>query len=386
MKVLVFPNKMHGNPYFQTFREGLHSAGIEDVRLSSVLRFTSDFDAMHLHHPEHAVTQGRWLTSTILSAALLSVAAFARLTGRPVIWMVHDVEPAWVRREALLAAFMTLINKLTTAHVFLNTSSKQFFDRKHPGEAGKPFCFLPHSRFQTTLFDAATVKEHRERHGVGETDILISCLGGITPHKGLESAALIPDTTRSGRTVKIAICGKIDDVLPRDYVDSIMQHKSDQTYIRVADRLTDDDLALWIQGSAAVLLPYRWGSNSGMALNVLSNHGRIIASDLPMFKELEERCGPGWIRCVDTGSAAAIEGVIDGLESWIAQAPDFDRLEAVLTEGDPVENGRKLLDFYRRLQQQLEVAAEEKTIAEGSSPQILVGAAGFEPTTPSPPD
>ena len=105
-----------------------------------------------------------------------------------------------------------------------------------------------------------------------------------------------------------------------------------------------------------------------------------------MFKELEERCGPGWIRCVDTGSAAAIEGVIDGLESWIAQAPDFDRLEAVLTEGDPVENGRKLLDFYRRLQQQLEVAAEEKTIAEGSSPQILVGAAGFEPTTPSPPD
>ncbi len=350
MKVLVFPNDIRGNPYFQTFRCGLRAAGIEDVRLSSVLRFRTKFDAVHLHHPEHAVTQLIWVKSVILSAALLSVAVYARLTGRPVVWMVHDVEPAWVRRKAFLAVFMKAINKLTTAHIFLNRSSQHSFYDKNPQEVRKPFCFAPHSRFDTSIFDAATVREHRKTHGVTETDILISFLGSITPHKGLECAALVPDKTKTGRDVKIAVCGMIDAVLPRNYVDNILRHKPNQTYIRVADRLTDEELALWIQSSDAVVLPYRSGSNSGMALNVLSNHGRIIASELPMFKELAQGCGPSWIRCVDVRSAAAVVEVVDTLELWKRQKPDYDRLEAIFAQGDPVENGRKLRDFYRRIQ------------------------------------
>jgi hypothetical protein len=142
----------------------------------------------------------------------------------------------------------------------------------------------------------------------------------------------------------------IDEVLPRNYVDNILRHKPRQTYIRVADRLTDDELALWIQSSDAVFLPYRSGSNSGMALNVLSNHGRLISSDLPMFKELAQSCGPSWIRCVDVTNAAAVSDAVDALPGWKRQEPDYKRLETILAEGDPVENGRKLRDFYQSLQ------------------------------------
>ena len=350
MKVLVFPNRMGGNPYFQSFLNGLKKAGIENVRLTSVLRLRSDFDAIHLHHPEHAVTQDGWLKSTILAAALLSVAVYARLTGRPVVWMVHDVEPAWVRHKALLAPFMKAMNKLTTAHIFLNKSSQQFFSTKNPNEILKPFCFAPHSRFETTIATAAAVSAHRKAHGVGETDILVSFLGSITPHKGLECAALLPEKTKSGRTVTFAVCGMVDNVLPRNYVDSVLRHKPNQGYIRLPNRLTDEELALWIQSSDAVFLPYRSGSNSGMALNVLSNYGRIISSELPMFQELAQRCGSSWVRCVDVRSKAALEDIVDSLETWRAQKPDFDRLEVILTEGDPTENGRKLRDFYGRLQ------------------------------------
>ena len=349
MKILVFPNRMRGNPYFENFLHGLRAAGIEDVRLSSVLSLRSDFDAFHLHHPDHAVTQGSLLKSIVLTAALLGVAFYARLTGRPVVWMVHDVEPAWVRRKALLATYMKAINRLTTAYIFLNRSSQQVFSLKNPKEVGKPFCFAPHSRFQTTMFDAAAVREHRQAHGIGDKDILISVLGSITPHKGLECTALIPEKTSSGRTVKLAVCGMIDNVLPRDYVDNILGRRSSQAYIRVPDRLTDEELALWIQSSDAVFLPYQLGSSSGMALNVLSNHGRIISSDLPMFKELAERCGPSWIRSVDLHDVAAITEAVDELELWAEQEPDFDRLETVLTEGDPAENGRNLLGFYQGL-------------------------------------
>jgi beta-1,4-mannosyltransferase len=350
MKVLIYPNRLLGNPYFQSFQHGLQAAGIEDVRLSSVLLLRSEFDAIHLHHPEHAVTQGNWLKSMVLSAALLSVAVYAKLAGRPIVWMVHDVEPAWVRRKALLGGFMNAVTSLATAYIFLNKSSQKFFYKKNPQERHKPFCFVPHSRFDTRMFSAATVRDHREAHGIGDTDLLISFLGDITPHKGLECAALIPDETKSGRAVKLAVCGKVDDLLPRNYLDNILRHKSNGAYIRVPDRLTDEELALWIQSSDAVFLPYRSGSNSGMALNVLSNHGRIISSDLPMFQELAERCGPDWVRCVDARNAADIAEMIESLETWKEQEPDIDRLETILTEGDPVENGRKLLDFYGRLQ------------------------------------
>ncbi len=305
---------------------------------------------MHLHHPDHAVTQGNLLKSIVLTAALLWIAFYARLSGRPVVWMVHDVEPAWVRRKTFLFTYMKAINQLTTAYIFLNQSSQQLFSRRNPREVGKPYCFTPHSRFQTKMFEAAAVREHRQAHGIGDAEILISVLGSITPHKGLERAALIPEKTRSGRTVKLAVCGMIDNVLPRDYVDTILGQRSGEAYLRVADRLTDEELALWIQSSDAVFLPYQLGSNSGMALNVLSNHGRIISSDLPMFKELAERCGPSWIRCVDLQDAAALAGTVDAIEAWTGQERDFNRLEGVLTEGDPVENGRKLLGFYRDLQ------------------------------------
>ena len=349
MKILVFPNRMRGNPYFENFLYGLRAAGIEDVRLSSVLSLRSGFDAMHLHHPDHAVTQGSLLKSTVLTAALLGLAFYARLTGRPVVWMVHDVEPAWVRRKVFLATYMKAINKLTTAYIFLNRSSQQFFSLKNPQEVGKPFCFAPHSRFQTKMFDAAAVRELRQAHGIADTDILLSVLGSITPHKGLERAALIPEKTSSGRRVKLAVCGMIDNVLPRDYVDGILGQRSRQAYVRVPDRLTDEELALWIQSSDAVFLPYQLGSNSGMALNVLSNHGRIISSDLPMFKELAERCGPSWVRWVDLHDTTAIAEAVDALELWATQQPEVDRLEAILTEGDPAENGRKLLGFYQGL-------------------------------------
>jgi beta-1,4-mannosyltransferase len=349
MKVLVFPNTIRGNPYFQIFLHGLQAAGVEDVRLSNVLRLRSAFDAMHLHHPEHAVTQGSWLKSTFVSAALLAVAVYARLAGRPVVWMVHDVEPAWVRRKTLLSAFMNAITRLTTAYIFLNKSSQQFFYRKYPQELGKPFCFAPHSRFHTTTFSATELKEHRQIHGIGETDILISFLGDITPHKGLESAALVPARTSTGRAVKLAVCGKTDDVLPRNYVDDILRQRPDQAYTRIPRRLTDEELALWIQCSDAVVLAYRSGSNSGMALNVLSNHGRIIASDLPMFRELEERCGPDWVRSLDVRDPAAIAATVDELEAWMEQERNDDRLEAMLAEGDPNENGRTLRELYHRL-------------------------------------
>ena len=350
MKVLVFPNRYGANPYFQMFLLGLKDAGIEDVRLLSVLRLRSGFDAMHLHHPDHAVTQGGWLKSLVLVVALLCIASYARLTGRPVVWMVHDAEP-WVRRNALLALFMKAITNLTTAYVFLNTSSQKIFYRNNSEEVRKPFCVIPHSRFQTTLYSAARVREHRQAHGIRDTDILIGFLGSITSYKGLECVNLIPDQARSGRAVKLAVCGGIDAFLPRNYVENILCHRSPEAYVQIPKRLTDEELALWIQSSDAVLLSYSGGSNSGMAHNVLSNHGRIIASERPMFQELAERCGPSWIRCVDTRSSAAVGEIVDCLEIWMEQEPDFDRLEAILAEGDPAENGRKLLDFYRRLRQ-----------------------------------
>jgi hypothetical protein len=179
--------------------------------------------------------------------------------------MVHDVEPAWVRRKAFLSAFMRAILKLTTAYVFLNKSSQQIFYRKNPHELVKPFCLAPHSQFQTILFGDAKVREHRKAYGVEDTDILISVLGDITPNKGLRHAALLPTITKSGCTVKLAVCGAVDKVLPHNYVDSILQLRSSQHHIRVPDRLPDEELALWIQSSDAVFLSYTSGSNSGMA-------------------------------------------------------------------------------------------------------------------------
>ena len=65
------------------------------------------------------------------------------------------------------------------------------------------------------------------------------------------------------------------------------------------ERLDDRAFADAVRACNAVALPYHAIWNSGLALLILENRGRIVASDAPVFRELERELGSGWVRIVD---------------------------------------------------------------------------------------
>lgn len=85
MKVMVFPNRLPNNRYFERFLVGLRKAGVRDVRLVSVLSLRSDSDLMHFHFPEQVVAGGSWLKATFITVAVSAVMLYARLLEKPGI-------------------------------------------------------------------------------------------------------------------------------------------------------------------------------------------------------------------------------------------------------------------------------------------------------------
>ena len=85
-----------------------------------------------------------------------------------------------------------------------------------------------------------------------------------------------------------------------------------------------------IQCVDVVLLPYLKGTNSGVALLVLSNGSRVIGSDLPIFRELARTVGAPWVYSLDSGGAGKIGDALEAVaDRGVAQA-DRDGLRAYL--------------------------------------------------------
>ena len=348
MKVLVFPNRFQNNPYFEEFNNSLKSAGMQTVRFAAVLLFRSRFDVVHFHFPDHIITQGNLPKSIVSTISVLSLTFYAKVTRRPITWMVHDVNPLLVRRKSALSIFMKVFKYCVDGYVFLSKSSQREFYNYNPGEQFKPCALIHISRYKNYSFDVAALQNLRKENHVGDGEILISILGDIKPRKGFQCIPLIPNETRDGIKVNLAICGQVDGI-NEESVENLLQSRPRTNFIRINRRLRDDELALWIRSSDAVLLPYIIGSNSSMAINVLSNYGRIISSDVPMFQEIKDYFGDSWIKTVDIKNKEMLEEVISNIPIWKTQPLDFDKLEASLRKGDPDQVGQLLSIFYGRL-------------------------------------
>jgi beta-1,4-mannosyltransferase len=349
MKALIFPNRFVGNPFFPDFIRSLNAAGVEDVRLADVLRLKSDFDVAHFHFPEQVVTEGNLPAALLLMISVFCVVAYAKITGRPIVWMVHDVKPLRPRRNKSLAVLMYLFKSATNGYVFLNHSSQAHFYSENPGERPKSFEMAPIGRFNSSLLSREDRMKSRANKGVESDELLVSFVGDIKPYKGIGCAAHIPEKTNSGKNIKLAICGQLDHGLTEEYVARLVQGRRKSATIRVATRPSDDEVADWIQCSDIVLIPYLLGSNSGMALNVLSNHGKILASPIPMFKELEREIGKPWIICADLHDPVSCRAAIVQMDNLVVRDIDIERLEVFLESRNPISTGRKVADFYHKL-------------------------------------
>ncbi len=346
MKILSIPGRYHENRYFSLMLKALEAAGAEVIDPRSIRAATFQYDVLCLSFPTHYITENGPLKAFLSSILFGSYLLLAHGLGRKIVYIVHDVEPLNRRNKFILDRFLKLILFLTDGYVFISKSSCSTFTTTYPREKDKPYVLIPHGPYPTTKL--TTAEREALRHSlVGEEDVvLLGFLGNIKPYKNAAALRTLSATLPNGRRVRTVIAGPAE---PRyaEEIKALFDSFVPGSFIRLDQALSDAELDALIQTVDVVLLPYLRGSNSGLALLVLANEGRLIGSRIPILQELETDVGAPWV---------TIANLADGLSTSVTQVScspirDLDReqLREYLKRIDFSTGGQTLNAFCYRL-------------------------------------
>ena len=320
IRVLSIPGRTHENPYFGLIADALEAEGMQQVAATAGNAVAFRYDVLHLNFPTHYITENGWPKALLSSLALGSYLVLARLFGRKIVYTVHDVVPFRSRHHALSQAFLRLTHALTNAFVFLSMSSRTEFVRIYPADRDKQWILMRHGPYPVTRLSDSERRQLRLELAGSDNVVLVGFLGAIKPYKNLAALGDLPERLPDGRPVHALVAGKVERGYEAE-ASAVLAGRPAGSVIRRDERLSDTMLNNLIQVVDFVLLPYLKGSNSGVALLVLSNGGRVIGSDMPIFQELAGDVGPPWAYSVAKGTAGA-PNLVTVLEKAVADTVD----------------------------------------------------------------
>jgi glycosyltransferase involved in cell wall biosynthesis len=347
MRILSVPGRGHENPYFQLFCDGLENSGValSNVRDRAALLFA--FDVLHVHFPTHFITESKALPAVFWAFAELAFFVLCKLGRKPIVYTVHDVLPFYPKNVWLLKPFLAIFYRLCDGYVFLSSSSREKFFDFFPKQRVKPSLLIPHSPYPCRIRSKDEKLRTRNRLRIDESDFVVGCLGSIKPYKNLKVLTELPRYLENGRRIKILVAGRVEPTYQAG-VARVLSELPQESVVRIDRRVPDTELDELVQTCDVVLLPYTKGWNSGAAILILSNRTRMLASDLPIFRELEDVL-PYWCKTFSTAKENAVSSIPDILNSLIRTDSDSNQeqvLDRHLANTSFARSTESLISFY----------------------------------------
>jgi glycosyltransferase involved in cell wall biosynthesis len=351
MRILASPARRNRarNPYNFLLSDALAEQACDVVDLDGQNGVFGKWDVFHIHWPQHA-TRGRKRLALRKTAALLALLLVQRMKGTRIVWTVHNVRSHDQHNAAIERVLMWLVVRLVHGVIYLSPASRAAACAELPALERKRFTVIPHGLYGGV--SAKTRDEARVAFGLPSDRPVVGFLGDIKRYKGLDLVLDALGETSPGEAT-LFIGGAFQHAASpagREYTASVRARIADlqrrgYSIVFRDERLDDDAFADGIRACDLVALPYRAVWNSGFALLVLENRGRLFASDAPAFRELQQELGPEWVHLVEgspTGSA---------LRAALGNAPGAadDRIEAFRAARAWPQIAAATLAFYRRL-------------------------------------
>jgi glycosyltransferase involved in cell wall biosynthesis len=280
----------------------------------------------------------------VRSALLLTRLLVQRINGARIVWTVHNVNAHDQNNPRLERVLMHLVARLVHGVIFLTAASRKAAYGELPGLASKPFAVIPHGLYGRR--SGKSRMEARAAFGLDPAARVVGFLGDIRPYKGLDLLLDAFASTPPGR-VTLFVAGAFAD---RDY-GAVMRPRIAEiaamghAVVLRQERLDDAALVDAIRASDTVALPYRAIWNSGLAVLAIENGGRLIASDAPLFRELQGELGAERVHVAEgTLTAEALIAAVQPKEE-----NDSRRLDGFCAARTWERIGRDTVGFYRKL-------------------------------------
>jgi beta-1,4-mannosyltransferase len=297
LRVVSIPGRRHAqNSYFGLLWRALVGAGIEMISARSLPALALRYDILHVHLPELLVEKPLPL-ALVAGAPFLAYALVARIAGKKLVWTIHEVTPTVP--HLLTQPFLWCMRRLASSYVFMNRTSEEEFFKRYPNERGKTIIGIPHSSYPVTRISAARRNQVRVSLSLSPDTVSVGFLGEIRPYKNPAALQYLPAVDPEGRPIRMLVAGEFHASCAIDNIEAMFRRIQPRGLVRVGDRPSDEKLSELIQSVDVVFMPYLRGWNSGFAMLVLGCRGRVLCSDLPMFRELEEAVGAPWVYVFD---------------------------------------------------------------------------------------
>jgi beta-1,4-mannosyltransferase len=297
------------SPYYPMFYGAMRAHGIEPV---PTLQLSADWlrlrqaDAIHVHWPDGmwrqqgkgaiARVRGVWRLGRFLRAA--------RRGGVRIVWTVHNLGPheggdridGYGYRAVARAADLIICHSQWSADEVTRTY-----------RPGADIVVMPHGNFDGFYPEPRTREVTLTSLGLDPARPVVSCLGYLRKYKGMEIAC---DAVARLEGVQLVIAGPR---FPRYDLEPLRRAlRTVRDAVLIDRRLSDQEFADLTAASDASLLPYTAVTTSGVLVSSWSLGTPVVASDLPLFRELIPEPGPA-ARLFPAGDAAKLAEAIRAL-------------------------------------------------------------------------
>jgi beta-1,4-mannosyltransferase len=350
LRVLSIPGPRHAqNSYFPLLWGALVDTGVEMISARSLTAVALKYDILHVHLPELLVEK-RLASALLAGPAFLAYVAAARIAGKKLVWTIHEVTPT--RPHLLTRPFLWCMRRLTSAYVFMNRISEVEFFKRYPNERRKTVTGIPHSSYPVTKKASARCRDLRLSLSLGLDCFAIGFLGEIRPYKNPAALQFLPVADPAGRSIQLLVAGGLHASCDVSEIEQIFRQIDCRRLMRIGERPSDENLTDMIQSVDLVFMPYLRGWNSGFAMLALGCSGRLLCSDLPMFRELREALGPPWVYIFDHKAPDLAQELANVVANIIRDQPDscdHARLERFLQSNAFERAASRHADLYMAL-------------------------------------
>lgn len=286
--------RVDGNPWLASWlaAEAAEGLDVQQVTLGRALATRERCPlGAHLQWPEQVLALASPWSAARNLVALLVKCFILRARGRRIVLTVHNLHSHDRRHPVLETILWWAAARLATDTHLLSAASEPAVLAAHPALHRTTVHVIPHGDYADLAARAPTREQARRTLSIPPHCELLLSYGYLRAYKGTLDLMRVFSTTASpGRRLRIVGRSMAADVSNLKN-DAAADPRID---LRVG-YVPDQDLLDLIAAADLIVQPFRKVLNSGTVMLALSCGRRVLVPSTPVFEELAERVGDGWV-------------------------------------------------------------------------------------------
>lgn len=325
MVIYAYParSNIKANPFNAILSAALEDIGYTVIEPSHAQGVFGRADIILINWPG-AATQQKWPIAIRRSLFQLLVLTVQRLRGAKIVWIAHNSTSHDSVRPKIERFYMQLVVRLLAGVVFLTGGSRPAALEQHPGLEKLPYAIMQHPVYGDHYPQSPSKTAARSALKLPVYRKIVGMVGDLKSYKGVDDFLVafsdIADSDLDGILV-----GKAREP---ELAASIRQcaaqaAKRGRALSHTDRRASDEELVTALAALDLLVLPYKGGENSGIAILAAERGTPILARAIPGILELGDVLGSAAVQSYsgELGGAELTAAVCN------ASAPTGEALE-----------------------------------------------------------